>query len=361
MGKGTSKKVTSPLKQGHKTSHATSLENFNQNTGKTNSIFLRGHQSLIDRAITQSSKLNYQKTIELIDVYAGENSLDEKTRSSLLLKRAILFQQNGDIPSACKAIKLYERLSLKQNQQDIEYYTCKGKLISQVSADPARLSAYLDSISQMSLFINEDRKKELTSLYWRASVLWYTQDMQKSDFYLSTHRGFIDTGSYQNAHNHQLIGLSNIIKIAKEGIPNKNLINTSFDALTQSYSEYVGVHNFRWLNKCIASNLLMMALIDYFARLPIKFYKKIFYVRKLFVLCQIGCSDEAISEIISVIKKLFPEVFEILFSKQISFFIRQHALSEILREIYLDVEYEFLDFTPSQSIDVVALYKRLVS
>ena len=361
MGEGTSKKATSPLKQGHEIGQVASLGNSSQTVDKSDSSFLRGHQFLIDRSIAQSSKSNYQKTIELIDVYAGEDFLDEQTRSSLILKQAILFQQNGDIPSACKAIKFYESLSLKQSQHDTEYYTCKGKLLSQISADPARLSAYLDSISQKSLFKSEDGKKELSSLYWRASVLWYTKDMQKSDFYLSTHRGFIDAESYQNAHNHQLIGLSSIIKIAKEGASSKSLINTSFDALTQSFSEYVEVKNFRWLNKCVASNLLMMALIDYSTRLPVKFYKKIFYVRKLFILYEIGYNDEAISEIISVIKKFFPEVFEILFSNQISTFIMKHALSEILREIYLEVEHEFLDIASFQSIDTVALYKRLIS
>ena len=145
--------MTSPLKQGlYEISQVTLPGNSSQNTDKNNPNFLRGHQSLIDRSIAQSSKSNYQKTIELIDVYADENSLDEKIRLSLLLKQAILFQQNGDMPSACKAIKLYETLSPKQNQHDAEYYTCKGKLVSQISADPARLSAYLDSISQKSLF-----------------------------------------------------------------------------------------------------------------------------------------------------------------------------------------------------------------
>jgi len=363
VGESTCKKVISPLKKGLSVISQVTVMGSSSYSSSSKSankpIFLIGHQSRIERSIAEASKSNYQRTIELIDICAGENSLDEETRSSFILKQAILFQQNGDVHNAYEALELYKNST--QQQYNTEYYICKGKLISQDSSDPDRLSEYLDLVEQKDLFRNTDSKKELSSLYWRASVLWYTQDMQKSDFYLSTHRGFIETGSYQNAHNHQLIGLSSIISLAQEGISNKYLINKSFDALIQSFGEYIEIENFRWLNKCVASNLLMMALIDYLAKLPIRFYKKIFYVRKLFSLYEIEHNDEAISEIISVIKKVFPEIFEILFTKNISIVIRKHALSEVLREIYLEVEYEFVDTTSSQTVDTVALYKRLVS
>ncbi|MBD2043769.1 hypothetical protein [Microcoleus sp. FACHB-672] len=325
----------------------------------SNTDFIRNYQLLIEKSIAQSSKSNYQRVVELIDVCVHNSFLDEKIRSEGVLKQAIIFQENGDIKNAQKALKIYQ--SLKGQNLSREYYLCKGKLVSQITNNPKTLTSYLKFLEQQDTFKNSDAKKSLSSLYWRVSVLWQMQDFYQSDLYLSIHRNFVEIGSYQNAHNHQLIGLSNIIKLADEQTTvNSHLLNKSFEMLIQSFSEYGEIENFKWLNKCIASNLLMMALIDHIGKMLIRSYKKVFYVRKIFYLCKIAPNDEAISEIISVIRKAFPDVFEILFTQKISEVIRKHSLSDILREIYLQVEHEFIDITLEQEIDILSLYKYLV-
>lgn len=321
---------------------------------------MREYQVLIDKAIAQTSKSNYKKTIELIDVCATDYLLDEETRSQLILKQAILLQENGDKINAVKALNTYKNLT-KQDLK-IEYYLCKAKLISQVTNDPNRLSSYLGCLQKSPIFKTTSGKQKLVSLYWRTSVLWQTKDFQRSDLYLSMHRNLANIGTYQNAHNHNLIGFSSIIKLANEQTaPNKKLADQAYNMLIQSFSEYVAIRNFRWLNKCVISNLLMIALFDYLKKSWIKAYKKVFYVRKFFYLYKIDSNDEAISEILSVVRKAFPEIFEILFSTNIMTIIKNHAFCDFLKEIYLEVEYEFIDFDLQSQIDISSLFIYLVT
>lgn len=219
----------------------------------------------------------------------------------------------------------------------------------------------MEFLEQKDLFSNSDYKLSLSSLYWRASVLWQTQNFEQADFYLSKHRDYIEFGSYQHAHNDSVNGLLNIIKLANENTSsNRYLIEKSFDMLAQSVIKYREIENFKWLSKCTISTLLMMALIDYCAKQPIKFYRKIFYVRKLFSIYNLEYTDEATSEIVSVITKVVPEVFDILFSRNFTRFIQNHALADLLKETYLEIEYELIDITSHQMIDISNLYTSLV-
>jgi hypothetical protein len=83
-------------------------------------------------------------------------------------------------------------------------------------------------------------------------------------------------------------------------------------------------------------------------------------VRKLFALHNITPNDEAISEIFYVVKKMYPESYQVIFTRDISKFIQAHALSNILRELYVDVEREYTDRFEIDKIDMVTLYKDLV-
>lgn len=317
----------------------------------------------IESAIAQAQKTNmYEKTIELIDSYIDTNEtvLTKDVQSQLILKEAILFQQDGDILNAYNAIKAYERLA--GNDLDVEYFICKGKLISQITKSPTKLDLYISNIKDIDIFQNPENKKALSSLYWRVSVLWQMYDIEKSRYYLSIHKDFSEIGSYQIPNNYQFNALAQIIKLSDEKLKiGGNKINNSIDILLQAFEHYAKVENFNWLDKCIISNILMMALVDKLGRRPLSFYKKVFYVRKLFSLNHITPNDEAISEILFVIKKIFPEVFEIVFTENIGKFIKNHALSDMLREIYLDVETEFIDYSYNKPINMVELYKSLTA
>lgn len=319
-----------------------------------------GYKSLVNKSIAQASKENYQTTIELIDVYVSNDLLREEERSNLLLEQAILFQQNGDAIQACKTLNLYESLSIKNF--NTKYYLCKGKLLSQVNKSPHKLSLYLEFIEQKDIFQKPENKKLLSSLYWRASVLWQMEDIPQSNIFLAKHRDLTEIGNYQDAHNYSVNGLLNIANTAKQksNFSKMSYIDKSLDMLVQSVDKYAEIENFKWLNKCIVSNLLMLALVDYFLKSPIKFYRKIFYARKLFIMFKIGYKDEAIAEIIAVIKGEVPEVYEILFCKNILSFMQKHPLSSVIKEIYLDVEYEFIEITSQSKLNVVDLFRFLL-
>lgn len=314
----------------------------------------------IEKAVFIAQKTNqYESTIELIDLYKSDKTLTREAKSYLLLKEAILFQQNGDLSSAQNTLKAYELLA--GSNRSIEYYICKGKLVSQLTKNPDRLTHYIDSIRKKDVFRTLDNKQALSSLYWRSSVLWQMHDRKKSDFYLSTHKDLVELGSYQIPHNVQLIGLFKAINLSADDIrPNGIELGKSIDALVHSFNEYNKIKNFQWLDKCIISNLLMLALVDNLGKRPLSYYRKLFFVRKLFALHNITSNDEAISEIFYIIKKMFPEAYQVIFARDITRFVQTHALSDILRELYLEVEKEYTDRFDVDRIDVVTLYKDLV-
>lgn len=314
----------------------------------------------IERAVFIAQKTNqYESTIELIDLFKTDKTLTREAKSYLLLKEAILFQQNGDLSRAQNTLKAYELLA--GSERSVEYYICKGKLLSQITKNPDKLTRYIDTIRKKDIFRNVDNRQALSSLYWRSSVLWQMYDRRKSEFYLSIHRDLVEIGSYQIPHNFQLIGLSKTIDLSGDSTkPNGSDLSKSIDALVHSFNEYNNIENFQWLDKCVISNLLMLALVDHLGKRPLSYYRKLFFVRKLFALHNITPNDEAISEIFFVIKKMFPEAYQVIFTRDIARFIQTHTLGDILRELYLEVEKEYTERFDVDKIDVVTLYKDLV-
>lgn len=321
---------------------------------------LQPFSPFIEKAVFIAQKTNqYENAIELLDLYKSDKTLDRDTKSYLLLKEAILFQQNGDLLSAQNTLKAYELLA--GSNRSVEYYICKGKLVSQLSKNPDRLSHYISSVERKDIFKNLDNRQALSSLYWRSNVLWQMYDRKKSGLYLSAHKDLVELGSYQIPHNFQLIGFSKIIDVSVNYFkPTAKQLGASIDMLVHSFNEYRKIKNFQWLDKCIISNLLMLALVDNLGNRTLSYYRKLFFVRKLFALHNITPNDEAISEIFYVVKKMYPESYQVIFTRDISRFIQTHALSNILRELYVEVEREYMDRFEIDKIDMVTLYKDLV-
>ena len=307
---------------------------------------------------SQISQADHDKAVELIDVYSATTLLSDDVKLSLLLKKATILQQHGNVASALRTIQQYEELA--QGKYIPEYYLCKGKILSQTCINPDTLGGYLECVEKSSVFSSTKIRSKLSSLYWRTSILWYRKNMNKSDLYLSIHRDLSESEQYQMAHNRQLIGFSSVVRAAQE--PTQSILELEkYSAiLIQSVYDYQHIENFQWLEKCLLSNLLMVALIDYLAGSYIKYYKKLFCIRSLFKSYVIKANDEAISEIVSIVKLFFPESFSLLFCKDLPRFIKTHAFGKILREIYLDADYELVNYMNDSSVDLIKLYEHLV-
>jgi hypothetical protein len=144
-------------------------------------------------------------------------------------------------------------------------------------------------------------------------------------------------------------------------VKSRAILMTAPDMLVKAFEEYTNINNFMFKEECISSNLLMTALIEKLVGRPIKYYKNLFYTRKLFEILKLSPSHEGMSEISYVLNMICPEAFQIVFSKKIASFIKAHSKSEILREVYLDVEMESLGLIKKENKNFATeIYKSLI-
>lgn len=309
----------------------------------------------IENLIYHAKKHNdYNTAIELIDLKLKDTSyeLEKKHTSNLMLQKAILYQQSGNVKKSINALREYKNFSEKKEK---EYYLCLGKIISQHFNSADKLSLYLNKLKKIKeIRINDDA---LASLYWRLGILYQSYDIKKSKENLIIHRDHCRYGSYQVPHNYQCNALTLLSKNKQEKII-LNKISKIKNILFDAYEMYIGIDNFAFLEKCIISNLLMIALADSLQGRVVQYYKKLFFCRKLFHIYGIHHTDEAMSEIFYSIKVYFPEAFEILFSKDISKFIINNSMCSIIKDIYIEVSHDILYMT-NNHIDIIDIYNGL--
>jgi len=318
-------------------------------------------ESLIDNSISSSEK-NYQETLDLINTFQSAylSSLSQEKISELHLKKAILFQKTGDLINANKSLFLFEN-SNSNFENDLNYIVCKGKVISQTDKDPKKLEEFVQSIERSGLFSSYQNRQSLASFYWRLNILFSCMDNKKSNYYFSKHKEIAEAGSYQFAHNIQCEAITNIKKMKNENKINNQLLETIPELLSESYKKYIGLNHFTYLDKCLASNLLLMATFDKMSNHIISYYRKIFFVRKIFNRMHIKHNDEAMAEIFFIIKKLFPDIYNLVFSNSISHLINSRKDNSLMKEIYLEVELEFERiFRADLNSFVINIYKKLV-
>lgn len=291
-------------------------------------------------------------SIEQLDVNIAHNHKlgNFNHMNELLLEKAKLHQKKGEIQNAYSSLDKYAKIS---KIKDNEYYLCIGKIISQTSKTPEKLQTYITYLEN----IKGIEKNELAALYWRLSILYQPFNIRASTEYNEIHKHHTGDKEYQIAHNIQCKALGEIFT----SVQNKNLTYTDkiITRLHDSYTKYSNIKNFTYYDKCILSNILMTAIVDYILGRKIQYYKKLFYCRYMFINNNIHRYDEAMSEIFFSIQTINPESFIILFQKNIWEFIEKHAYSDFLVEIY-NLTKEEIKNDHINSVALSKTYERLL-
>lgn len=320
-------------------------------------------EDLINESLKSSERTkDYYETIDLINTFQNSYSsvLSKEKNSELALKKAILFQKTGDTIKASKSLLLFENAN-PNFENSLEYFLCKGKIISQSNKDPKVLEEFVEEIETKDLFNIPSNRHSLASFYWRLNILFSCEDNKKSKNYFSKHRELSEVGSYQFAHNIQCEAITNIKMIRSDNKINNQLLSTIPELLAESYKKYNELNNFTYLDKCLVSNLLLMATFDRMSKQILSYYRKTFFVRKIFKKMHIKPNDEAMAEILSIIKNLFPDMYNLVFLNSISSLINTGKKNSIIKEIYLEVELEFERiFKIDYNSFVINIYKSLV-
>jgi len=291
------------------------------------------------------STYDYEKIIEIIDIYLGDfhNSVvpARLQASEWLLEKILILQKKGDLKSALKTMDLYEKIDLDKETK-VKYLICKGKLIAQSENKTYVLEEYINYLKNLDIFKCLDNRHELLSLYWRMSILCQKDDQPKASYYLSLHKDLSDLGEYQYAHNQWCNTFSMVFQSSVGSIQNYSLSKIQ-SKLVESFNSYNSMNHFLYKQKCLASVFLIIACIENLARRPIRYYKNLFQARKIYEILKVRPNHEAMPEISYLLKLMSPEAYEIVFSNNIASIIKSHSYSEVLREVYLDIEAEFME------------------
>lgn len=278
------------------------------------------------------------------DMYLLKSHYKPKVSAKEHLDRAIHLQKNGLTNSAVIELKRYKSLI---KEPVVDYYICIGKIISQKTKEPEKLESYIKSIR-----LKKIKPEEISSLYWRLSLIYSPKNKKISNYYLKYHLDS-SSGGYQVPHNIQC----NAINIVHSGETNR--LYSVEDILQSSYEKYLEIDGFKYLEKCIISNIIIRSLIYYISGSHFLCYTKIFFCRLFLLENVIAPSDEAMSEIFFLIRKKFPEIYVMLFTKKLAETIKNNKNGKEMYYSYMKA-LEYYKYCNENNITVKDYYSSLM-
>lgn len=318
-----------------------------------------GELSLDDLRGIAAETGNYAAVIDIATIRYQQASEPDALESApeVLLLRSALYQQSGHLKAAVADLRDAVRIGGREIARRPSVAVLQGKILSQGSADPHRLTRWLarrtGADGHATAKLTDDH---LASLYWRLGIIWLHSDVRLADRYLRAHAHSARARSYQIANNSQCFAVEMLAHVVKGG--GIKTLAGARDLLASAYALYRDEHSFSFRDKCIVSNLILSGVADRLARRYASGARRIMYARWLMRRMGVHVRHEAVAEIVRVLRVLDPEAHAMLTVADAPGWIASHHDAPVLREAYMDASTDTL----GASVDhnrLVAVYEHL--
>jgi hypothetical protein len=320
-----------------------------------------GHPELLLVSRLESAAIpgnRQEDVISAIDCVLTSDALHLQTRLELLLKRAVLYQQIGRLGAASRALSLYRRTA--NGPVDTRYHICRGKLISQSNHDPAAFREYVERLQSKRTRAAAGGGPDLAPLYWRLAVLTAPRDRVEAARYLDHHEASVASDGHQRAHSAQCQALAHLATWDQTGRLAAAARRSSENLLHEAFTSYARLDTFHHRDKCIGSNLALLAMLSYTRDRPRRFYAALLSARALFELRGVAPRHEAMAEISRILRHSNPEEYDLLFGRSLSNFISDHSSGALIRELQLDLS-SWISQQDSSVDTALALYQQFTT
>jgi len=303
-----------------------------------------GFELFLNDTVERSVKQGFVSILDDLYFLAGDVSRLERysvSKADVLLVQALVSQKFGSLDLALPLLDKFDWAS----EYDIDslqfqnYLGCKAKILTQQNVNPEGLGDYYK-------LGGSDLKK---SLLWRESLMRLPAERSKSLSLLSHHEEVAGDSFYQQAHQYWCKSFCTyFIHEASNESEIFMYLDDLHSQLFNSFLLYRKAPGFYYKEKCLGSNIILLALLQRSKGNFTKYYELLFYVRDLYRRMRVKPFHEAMPELLVLFSLISADIQQIVFEEDIWRFVRGHKKAHLIRDAYFShkelVESRKIDF-----------------